>query len=66
MKILQKKLNNLLLQTETYFSILKTFYSEKRIPPIPSLLIDDKFVSDMKKADTFNKYFCRAMYNLGK
>ena len=43
---LVKRLNNPLLQAKTYWSILKTFYSDKKIPIIPPLLIDDKFVTD--------------------
>ena len=55
---LAKKLNNPLLQTKTYWSILKTFYNDKKIPLIPPLLIDDKFVTDIRaKANTFNKFF---------
>ena len=55
---LGKNLNNPLLQTKTYWSILKTFYNGKKIPLIPPLLIDDKFVTDMKaKANIFNKFF---------
>ena len=40
---LVKKLNNPLLQAKTYWSILKTFYNEKKIPIISPLLIDDIF-----------------------
>ena len=55
---LGKNLNNPLLQTKTYWSILKTFYNGKKIPLIPPLLVDDKFVTDMKtKANIFNKFF---------
>ena len=55
---LAKKLNNPLLQTKTYWSILKTFHNNKKIPQIPSLLEGDKFVTNMKtKADIFNKFF---------
>ena len=62
-----KKLNNPLLQTKTYWSILKTFYNDKKIPLIPPLLVDDKFVNDTKaKADIFKKFFCRAMYTIEK
>ena len=32
---LAKNVNNPLLQTKTYWSILKTFYNDKRIPLIP-------------------------------
>ena len=34
---LAKKLNNPLLQVKTYWSILKTFYNDKKIPLIPPL-----------------------------
>ena len=38
-------------------SILKTFYNPKKIPLIPPLLIDYKFVTDIKtKANIFNKF----------
>ena len=55
---LARKLNNPLLQANTYWSILKTFYNDKKVPLIPPLLIDDKFVTDIKtKANIFNKFF---------
>ena len=64
---LAKKLNNPLLQTKTYWSILKTLYNDKKMPLIPPLLVDDKFVNDTKaKADIFNNSFCGAMYTLEK
>ena len=55
---LGKKLNNLLLQVKTYWSILKTFYNDNKILLIPPLLIDNKFVTDIRtKANIFNKFF---------
>ena len=55
---LAKKLNNPLLQTKTYWSILKTFYNDKKIPIIPPLMVNDKFVTDIQiKANIFNKFF---------
>ena len=46
------------MQAKTYWSILKTFYNDKKIPQIPSFLKDDKFITYMKtKADIFNKFF---------
>ena len=55
---LAKRLNNPLLQAKTYWSILKTFYNDKKIPIIPPLLIGDKFVTDIQtKANIFNKFF---------
>ena len=54
---LARKLNNSLLQAKTYWSILKTFYNDKKVHLIPLLLIDDKFVTDIKtKANIFNKF----------
>ena len=41
-----------------WWSILKTFYNDKKIPLIPPLLTDDKFVTDIRtKANIFNKFF---------
>ena len=55
---LAEKINNPLLQAKTYWSILKTFYNDKKIPLIPPLLVDDKHVTDIKtKANIFNEYF---------
>ena len=55
---LAKKWNNPLLQAKTYWSILKTFYNNKKIPQIPPLLIEDKFVTDIQtKGNIFNKNF---------
>ena len=55
---LAKRLNNPLFQVKTYWSIPKTFYNDKKIPIIPSLLIDDKFVTDIQmKANIFNNFF---------
>ena len=55
---LARKLNNPLLQAKTYWSILKTFYNEKKIPTIPPLLIGDNFVTDIQtKANIFNRFF---------
>ena len=62
---LGKKLNNPLVQAKTYWSILKTFYNGKKIPLIPPLLVNDKFVTDMEtKADIFNKFFAEQCTHL--
>ena len=54
---LAKKLNNPLLQTKTYWSILKTFYNDKKIPIIPPLLVNDKFVTDIQMKANLFKFF---------
>ena len=52
---LAKKLNNPLLQTKTYRSILKNL---RQIPVIPPLLEDNKFVTDIQTmANIFNTFF---------
>ena len=62
-----KKLNNPLLQAKTYWSILKSFYKDRKVPLIPPLLIDDKFVTDIEtKINIFNKFFadqCQPLNN---
>ena len=46
------------MQAKSYWSILKTFCSDKKIPIISPLLIDDKFATDIQtKANIFNKFF---------
>ena len=48
-----------MLQAKTYWSILKTFYNDKKIPLIPlPLLRNNKFVTDIQaKANIFNNFF---------
>ena len=64
---LGKKLNNPLLQVKTYWSILETFYNDKKIPLTPPLLIDKKFVTDIRiKSNIFNMFFteqCTSLKN---
>ena len=58
MRTLKKKMNNPLLQVKTYWSILKTFYNDKKNSLIPPLLIDKKSLNDIRtKANFFNKFF---------
>ena len=59
-----KKLNNRLLELKTHWSILKTFYHDKKVPP---LLIDKKILTDIRtKTNIFNKFFRRTMYSFEK
>ena len=44
--------------SKSYWSILKTFLNNKKIPCIPPLLYQDKFIIDFKdKAEMFNGFF---------
>ena len=57
-KNLRKKLSSPLLQAKTYWSILKTFYNDKKIPLIAPLLVDYNFITNTKtKENIFNKLF---------
>ena len=45
---------------KTYLSILKTLLNNKKIPCIPPLLQDNKYVTDFKKkAELFNLFFAK-------
>ena len=50
---LAKKLNNPLLQAKTYWSILKLFYNDRKVPLIPPLLIDDNLSLTYRQKQTF-------------
>ena len=55
---LAKKLNNPTTSPNTYWTIMKTFYNDKKNPLIPLLLINDKLECDFgEKANHFNKFF---------
>ena len=55
---LSKKLNDPSTSSKTYWSILKSFYNGSKVPLIPPLLVNNKFVSDFtKKANLFNDFF---------
>ena len=57
------KLNDPKPSAKTYWSILKSFYNNSKIPLIPPLLVNNKTVSDFtEKANLFNEYY--SMYTL--
>ena len=52
------KFNDPKTAPKTYCSILSRFLHNKKIPAIPPLLINDKFISDFRtKANLFNNFF---------
>ena len=52
---LSSRLVNPLSSPKTYWSILKTFLNNKKIPCIPPFLHENKFVTDFKeKVELFN------------
>ena len=55
---LSSRLANPLTSRKTYWSILKTFLNNKKIPCIPALFHENKFITDFKeKAELFNPFF---------
>ena len=61
------KLNDPLTSAKSYWYILKTLYNGKRIPLIPSILINNKLISNFKeKANYFNAFIasqCTRIFN---
>ena len=52
---MSSRLADLLTSPKTYWSILKTFLNSKKIPCIPPLFHENKFITDFKeKAELFN------------
>ena len=55
---LSNKLSNPKTSPKAYWSILKSFFCDKKIPIIPPLLYNNEYITDFKaKADIFNTYF---------
>ena len=55
---LAQKLSNKATSSKAYWSILKTFLNDKKIPCIPPVFHDNKFVIDFReKAELFNTFF---------
>ena len=55
---MSSKLANSATSTKTYWSILKTFLNNKKIP----LILENKLVTNFKeKAELFNTFFCKLM-----
>ena len=52
------KPNNPLNSPKAYWSILKPFYDDTKIPLIPRLVIDNKVITNFReKANLFNNFF---------
>ena len=54
------KLTNVQRNSKTYWSLLKRFLNNKKIPQISPLFQENKFVTDFKeKAEFFNEFFAK-------
>ena len=57
---LNKKLSDPKTSPKAYWSILKSFFGDKKVPIIPPLFYNNSYISDFKvKADLFNSYFSK-------
>ena len=57
---LTQKLNTIQKSTKVYWALLKIFLNNRKIPVIPPLLHNNKFLSDFKKkAELFNSFFAK-------
>ena len=55
---LSKKLMEPSTSPKTYWSVLKSFYNSKKIPCIPPIFYENRFVTNLKeKAELFNSFF---------
>ena len=55
---MSQKLSNKATSSKAYWSILKTFLNDKKIPCIPPVFHDNKFAIDFReKAELFNTFF---------
>ena len=54
------KLTNAQINSKTYWSLLNRFLNNKKIPLIPPLFHENKFLTDFKeKAELFNAFFAK-------
>ena len=61
------KLNNLQRNSKAYWSLLKCFLNKKRVPLIPPLFHENKFVTDiLEKAELFNSFFSKQYFLINK
>ena len=57
---LTQKLNTIQKSTKAYWALLKIFLNNRKIPVIPPLFHNNKFVTDFKeKAELFNSFFAK-------
>ena len=57
---INRKLNDPLTSSKTYWSIMKTFFNGKKVPVIPPLLFSGAFVTYFQeKTNIFNSFFAK-------
>ena len=54
-----KKLSNLTISSKTYCSILKYLLTCRKVPCIPPIFLNNRFITDFRgKAELSNSFFC--------
>ena len=62
---LTRKLASPATSLKTYWSILKTFLNNKKIPSIPPLFHENKFITNFKEnSKLFHIFFCKPMHSI--
>ena len=62
-----EKLSNPTTGQKTYWKILNGFLNKCKIPRIPPLFVENKFITDCKeRASIFNYFFCITMHSICK
>ena len=57
------KLNNLQRNSKAYLSLLKCLLNSKKIPLIPPLFHENKFITNfLEKAELFNSFFFKTVF----
>ena len=57
---LPNKLNDPNTSAKAYWSIIKTIFNDKKVPVIPTILVNNKLVTNFKdKANIFNDFFSK-------
>ena len=57
---ISKELCSKAIAPKYYWSLLKTMLNDKKVPCIPPIFHDNKFVTDFSKtADLFNSFFAK-------
>ena len=54
---INRKLNESLKSSKTYWSTMKTFFNDKKVPVIPPLLFNGAFVADFQEKSNISNFF---------
>ena len=58
-KRVSQKLSSISTSSKCYWSLLKRMLNDKKIPVLPPLFQNNKFISNFKKSELFNEHFSK-------